>query len=186
MTSQNTCPDCGVTVGQPHVNECDIERCSVCGNQRITCNCEEHDPVASAWTGEWTDFLPTYKDDDPAIYAKANINGREIRLRSTPESDAFIRSLVGLESADELLGASVWLAQKAYACIHDPDRLSANPVPFVIDGRGVVPFSTMEAEEFITTLLDISDRDHLEAIGHYLRMVAENLYCRACTAAEER
>lgn len=63
MTNINKCPDCGVVVGQPHINKCCVELCSFCGYQRITCNCERHDPMASVWTGEW----PQRKNVDESI-----------------------------------------------------------------------------------------------------------------------
>lgn len=53
MTNHATCPDCGAGVGQPHKINCDIERCSICGQQRIGCNCEDHEPAKSTWTGKW-------------------------------------------------------------------------------------------------------------------------------------
>jgi hypothetical protein len=47
------CHDCGVEAGQAHIAGCDVERCSVCGFQRLSCHCKEHDPLFSRWTGIW-------------------------------------------------------------------------------------------------------------------------------------
>lgn len=51
------CPDCGVLPGQLHHDGCDVQRCSVCGQQRLSYDCDGHDPAMSVWTGEWPDWL---------------------------------------------------------------------------------------------------------------------------------
>jgi hypothetical protein len=47
------CHDCGVKPGQEHQPGCDVERCSSCGSQKLGCDCEDHDPAFSRWTGIW-------------------------------------------------------------------------------------------------------------------------------------
>jgi len=53
------CPDCGVAAGKKHVSGCDIERCPNCGDQIISCGCDEIEikklkPLP--WTGDWPGF----------------------------------------------------------------------------------------------------------------------------------
>lgn len=55
------CPDCNVAPGEPHMAGCDVERCSVCGWQKLSCHEHEEDrgrpgthiPESVPWTGEW-------------------------------------------------------------------------------------------------------------------------------------
>lgn len=47
------CPDCGAEPGKVHKDNCDVERCSVCGMQKIQCDHEGHDKAFARWTGFW-------------------------------------------------------------------------------------------------------------------------------------
>ena len=51
LDGENLCHDCGADIDEIHKDGCDVERCSVCGGQRLQCNCEGHDKYASRWTG---------------------------------------------------------------------------------------------------------------------------------------
>jgi hypothetical protein len=55
MTTQKLtdCPDCGAKPGQVHNDNCDVERCSVCGGQKLMDDCEGHDKAFARWTGLW-------------------------------------------------------------------------------------------------------------------------------------
>lgn len=53
MTNERKCPDCGAKPGETHASGCDVERCSVCEGQWISCGHDGHDPEKSKWSGEW-------------------------------------------------------------------------------------------------------------------------------------
>lgn len=54
------CPDCAVKPGQVHSKHCDVQRCSVCGTQYLSCDCEGHDPLFARWTGFWPGAVEAY------------------------------------------------------------------------------------------------------------------------------
>ncbi|HLD91436.1 MAG TPA: hypothetical protein VI911_10565 [Patescibacteria group bacterium] len=53
------CPDCGVAVDEQHLENCDVARCLKCGDQRLSCNCEEGE--GDIWTGIWPGIEIAYK-----------------------------------------------------------------------------------------------------------------------------
>lgn len=53
------CNDCGVEVGTPHEDGCDVARCTECGHQRISC---DHDDSDVGWGQIWTGIWPGEKE----------------------------------------------------------------------------------------------------------------------------
>src|SRR5689334_12652052 len=58
--TSSACPECGVMPGEPHLDDCSVQRCSICGSQWISCECPDHETSNSAWTGD----VPAYQAYD--------------------------------------------------------------------------------------------------------------------------
>jgi hypothetical protein len=87
MLKLDPCPDCGVAPGQIHKMNCDVERCSGCGDQYISCDCRPfvHDEQFARWTGFWPGKLEAQAlgIDLNQFYEE----GYHKRLFAKPESD---------------------------------------------------------------------------------------------------
>ena len=55
---RTNCHDCGVAPGKKHLNGCDIERCTTCEGQRLSCDCPDHgDYQKETWSVSHTRML---------------------------------------------------------------------------------------------------------------------------------
>lgn len=66
---KNTCPDCGVSPNKKHTGSCDVARCTVCGGQLLSCDCEKGKP--DIWTGLWPGVQECY-DKQMVVYDTAS------------------------------------------------------------------------------------------------------------------
>jgi hypothetical protein len=57
----NPCRDCHARPGQPHTDGCDVARCTVCGERRITCR---HEGSEVGWGQVYTPDAPQDELDE--------------------------------------------------------------------------------------------------------------------------
>lgn len=114
--------------------------------------------------------------DDPEIIATFLTNGREIKLRTSPEYEAFMDSLNGL-LPECMFQQSIWLQQMS---VFLANGVRGTPHAIGLRGRVITPASTPEAVTFVDSLqsqqFDLVQR---QAVAALLSAIAKQLYCNA-------
>jgi hypothetical protein len=115
-------------------------------------------------------------EDDPKYLAKIEVGDREIKLRTSPEFEEFIQSLLSVTEPEEMLRASAWINQMCCRCVSDPSRLDLPPVDITVKGIRIPAFTTPAGQVFFRSLKDIEDHDHRTAAAIYLKAVAQRMF----------
>ena len=70
--SAGKCHDCGAEPGQRHKEGCDVAKCTLCGWQRISCDCKKGKP--DIWTGLWAGVKECYEQKLICYDTAMNLN----------------------------------------------------------------------------------------------------------------
>jgi hypothetical protein len=91
MTQHRECPDCGVRPGKVHSANCDVERCSHCGFQRISCGCDKKQQKNRLpWTGLWPG---TAECEKYGLWCKMGPNGWQPCSKEYPDATHDLNTL---------------------------------------------------------------------------------------------
>lgn len=96
---------------------------------------------------------PTFNCDDPEIVATIMMDGRPIKLRGSPEFDAFVDSVMRLDP-EPMFRQAVWLEEMSHFLA---TGIRGDGKIMHIWGRTIVPEATLEACVFLETLYDLGD-----------------------------
>lgn len=122
MFTITNCPDCRVGPGNNHLPGCAIERCSCCGNQRSTCECVDHDPAFSRWSG----IIPGLAESRYLGITIFEIEGElKTALFRKPRMDGFVIDLVNVNGVLD--------DDRAHLSTLPPDSPWRNPTQQVVD-----------------------------------------------------
>lgn len=131
------------------------------------------------YNDEPSDQMQWYSDE-PEVYATVSVGNREIKIRDSPESNAFFASACELDDPEEVLGLSIWLTQMCSLVVDSPERVIANRgMSITIEGRTHAPFATAAGLRMMRSISQTSDRDQRYAVAQFLSYVSYALMHRA-------
>jgi hypothetical protein len=111
--------------------------------------------------------------DDPGIVATVMIEGKTIKLRTSPEFVEFMGSLEPLDP-EAMFQQSIWLQQMSQAVAAG---IEAEPQTLPLNGRQLVPVATPEAKAFLDSLFGLKlDDAHRKAVAVLLEAIAKQLF----------
>lgn len=111
--------------------------------------------------------------DDPGIVATVMIEGKPIKLRTSPEFEEFMGSVDRLKPA-AMFQQSIWLQQMSQAVAAG---VQAEPQTLRLNGRQLVPVATPKAKAFLDSLLGLNlDDAHRQAVAILLGTIAKQLF----------
>jgi hypothetical protein len=114
---------------------------------------------------------PRFYQDDPEIVATVMIDGKPIKLRASPEYNAFIDSVMLLDP-EPMFQQSIWLVQMCHF-VESGDR--GDEYMMHVFGKAIVPSATPEAHEFLETLYDLGEAPR-RAAAVLLRTFAKRFF----------